>query len=39
MKLFEKFHFRHGHGKTVGDRELRYFYLDLYSRDQPTAGE
>lgn len=34
MKLFEKFHFRHSRTKMVGGKELLYFYLDLYSRDQ-----
>ena len=33
MRLFEKFHFRHARNKTVGDRELRYFYLDLYTKE------
>jgi ribosomal protein S18 acetylase RimI-like enzyme len=36
-RLFEKFRFRHQRSKKVGDRELRYFYLDLYGRDKPGA--
>lgn len=31
IKLFEKFRFRHSRSKQVGDRELLYFYLDLYT--------
>jgi ribosomal protein S18 acetylase RimI-like enzyme len=31
MKLFEKFRFRHSRSRTVGEKELRYFYLDLYA--------
>ena len=34
IKLFEKFHFKHSRTKMVGGKELLYFYLDLYSRDQ-----
>ena len=30
VKLFEKFRFRHDHTRTVGGKELMYFYLDLY---------
>ena len=31
MKLFEKFRFRHSRSRTVGGKELKYFYLDLYA--------
>ncbi len=31
MRLFEKFRFRHSRSRTVGGKELRYFYLDLYA--------
>jgi putative acetyltransferase len=30
-RLFEKFRFRHSRSRTVGEKELRYFYLDLYA--------
>lgn len=30
IKLFEKFQFRHGRTRNVGEREMLYFYLDLY---------
>jgi ribosomal protein S18 acetylase RimI-like enzyme len=35
LSLFEKFHFKHEHSRQVGDKELRYFYLDLYTSDRP----
>jgi ribosomal protein S18 acetylase RimI-like enzyme len=31
IKLFEKFRFRHSRTRTVGDKDLMYFYLDLYT--------
>lgn len=31
LKLFEKFRFRHGRSRTVNDKEMLYFYLDLYT--------
>ncbi|MGC4031722.1 MAG: GNAT family N-acetyltransferase [Tepidisphaeraceae bacterium] len=31
VKLFEKFHFRHGKSRSYSGKELMYFYLDLYS--------
>lgn len=31
IKLFEKFRFRHSRSRTVGAKELMYFYLDLYT--------
>lgn len=34
IKLFEKFRFRHSRSRTLGDKELLYFYLDLYTSDQ-----
>jgi len=30
VKLFEKVGFRHSRTKTVGEKDLMYFYLDLY---------
>ena len=41
IQLFEKFHFKHHKSKTVGDKELLYFYLDLYSseKSQKSAGK
>ncbi|HEY8749857.1 MAG TPA: GNAT family N-acetyltransferase [Tepidisphaeraceae bacterium] len=43
LKLFEQFKFRHYRTKTFGDKELVYFYLDLYAGDArephaPQAG-
>ncbi len=34
MPLFEKFHFRLQKTKQVGEKELLYFYLDLYSGEK-----
>jgi ribosomal protein S18 acetylase RimI-like enzyme len=34
MKLFERFHFRHGRTRKVGGKELLYFYLDLYTQER-----
>ncbi|HEY8665009.1 MAG TPA: GNAT family N-acetyltransferase [Tepidisphaeraceae bacterium] len=31
IKLFEKFRFKHSRSRTIGDKELMYFYLDLYT--------
>ena len=31
MRLFEKFRFVHDRTKTLGEKQLMYFYLDLYS--------
>ena len=30
IRLFEKFRFRHSRTRKVGEKELMYFYLDLY---------
>ncbi|MFI5381323.1 MAG: GNAT family N-acetyltransferase [Tepidisphaerales bacterium] len=35
ISLFEKYQFRHSHVRAVGDRELLYFYLDLYLSERP----
>jgi ribosomal protein S18 acetylase RimI-like enzyme len=35
MRLFEKFRFRHSRSRTVGGKELKYFYLDLYAGEAP----
>ncbi len=40
IRLFEKFRFRHDRTRTVGGKELLYFYLDLYTleeRDKPKG--
>jgi ribosomal protein S18 acetylase RimI-like enzyme len=31
IKLFQKFRFRHSRTRSVGDKQLMYFYLDLYT--------
>ena len=31
VRLFEKFRFRHQRSRTVGEKEMMYFYLDLYA--------
>jgi ribosomal protein S18 acetylase RimI-like enzyme len=38
IKLFEKFHFRHSRTRSVGDKEVLHFYLDLYQRDSGGGG-
>src|SRR5437762_3070989 len=38
IKLFEKFHFRHSRTRSVGDKEVLHFYLDLYQRDTGGGG-
>jgi ribosomal protein S18 acetylase RimI-like enzyme len=35
IRLFEKLHFKHSRTRKVGEKELLYFYLDLYSSDRP----
>jgi len=35
IRLFEKFSFNHSRTRTVGEKELLYFYLDLYQGDGP----
>lgn len=39
IRLFEKFHFRHSRSRKVGEKELMFFYLDLYSGEHPKQGE
>jgi ribosomal protein S18 acetylase RimI-like enzyme len=34
IRLFEKFRFRHSRSRKVGEKELMYFYLDLYMGDE-----
>ena len=34
IRLFEKFHFNHQRTRKVGEKELLYFYLDLYHNDR-----
>jgi ribosomal protein S18 acetylase RimI-like enzyme len=36
IHLFEKFHFNHSRTRKVGEKELLYFYLDLYQTDLPN---
>ena len=33
IRLFEKFHFNHQRTRKVGEKELLYFYLDLYQTE------
>lgn len=35
VRLFEKFRFRHSRSRKMGEKELMYFYLDLYMGEQP----
>lgn len=35
VRLFEKFRFRHSRSRKVGEKELMYFYLDLYMGERP----
>lgn len=37
IKLFEKFRFVHSRTKKVGEKEMLYFYLDLYQGDGRNA--
>jgi ribosomal protein S18 acetylase RimI-like enzyme len=39
IKLFEKFHFRHSRTRSVGDKDVMHFYLDLYTRDVGGGGQ
>jgi ribosomal protein S18 acetylase RimI-like enzyme len=34
--LFEKFHFKHSRTRKVGEKELLYFYLDLYQTERTS---
>jgi hypothetical protein len=34
IKLFQKFRFRHDRTRKVGERDLLYFYLDIYGTEQ-----
>jgi ribosomal protein S18 acetylase RimI-like enzyme len=34
VHLFEKFHFNHSRTRKVGEKELLYFYLDLYQTER-----
>jgi ribosomal protein S18 acetylase RimI-like enzyme len=36
ISLFEKFHFNHSRTRKVGEKELLYFYLDLYQSERPS---
>ncbi len=38
LNLFAKFHFKQERSRIMGVKELRYFYLDLYTRDQPSRA-
>lgn len=35
LRLFEKFSFRHSRTRDVSGKQLLYFYLDLYHREEP----
>jgi ribosomal protein S18 acetylase RimI-like enzyme len=35
IKLFEKFFFNLSRARKVGEKELLYFYLDLYQTERP----
>ena len=37
VRLFEKFRFHHDRTRTLGEKQLMYFYLDLYSSGQGRA--
>lgn len=39
LPLFEKFHFKLHSSKQLGERELLYFYADLYSTERKREGE
>ena len=32
IRLFERYHFRHGRTRQIGGKDLLYFYLDLYAQ-------
>lgn len=34
LAMFERFHFRHHGSKQLGERELLYFYADLYTQER-----
>ena len=38
VRLFEKFRFRHGRTRRVGEKDLLYFYLDLYGKAGGAEG-
>jgi ribosomal protein S18 acetylase RimI-like enzyme len=38
IKLFEKFRFHHARTRKVGEKELMYFYLDLYQDEKRNKG-
>jgi ribosomal protein S18 acetylase RimI-like enzyme len=38
IKLFDKFHFRHSKTKQVGEKEMLYFYLDLYQGEKKAGS-
>lgn len=39
VRLFEKFRFRHSRTKKVNEKDLMYFYLDLYMSDHRPHGD
>ena len=39
VHLFQKFAFNHSRTRTVGEKELLYFYLDLYHSEVPRRRE
>jgi ribosomal protein S18 acetylase RimI-like enzyme len=38
IRLFEKFRFKHSRSRNVAGKDLMYFYLDLYMRDQSQSS-
>ena len=38
IKLFEKFHFLHSRTRQIGEKELHYFYMDLYKGEKRKDG-
>lgn len=34
MRLFDRFHFRHGRTRNIAGKEQLYFYLDLYTQEK-----
>lgn len=39
MRLFQRFRFRLDRTRSIGQKELAYFYLDLYAGDEPRPGD
>jgi GNAT superfamily N-acetyltransferase len=39
ITLFSKYHFRLDRARTISGKNLMYFYLDLYGRDDKSSGQ